>query len=182
MRINKTGLLATAVLMTVAGFVGGSHPAMAAGDSVTINITGRVKDVTCTLNDIAAPILPEISAADFGGTAGIEVGSVSIPVTFSNCGGDTSKIAVKVSGTNDDDDKTGLVFKSTGDATGVGVVLYDTDGLKFKTDGTSNGVKIPVDKTGHTASTTYTAKYISTKDEVKSGAVSTVVTFEFTYT
>jgi len=151
-----------------------------AADTATITITGRVLANTCTLDNKTLSVeLPTISTVDFGGAAGKEAGEVVVPVSFSNCGEDVKSISVKISGTPDPDDSGSRVFKNSGTSDGVGVVLYDTDGIRFKPDGTSNAVAIKPN--GGTASKEYKAKYRSTKSEVKGGTVSTVITATFTY-
>lgn len=177
MKNRKQGLRAVAVLMTA--LVGGSHPAVA-GDSTTITITGTVTPDTCTIKDPTPVTLPAVSVRDFKGAAGTEAGSVAVPLEFTDCGSSTV-ITTKISGKGDTDVSSGVVFANTqaSGAKGVGVVLYDTDGYKFKTDGSSNAV--PINVTGGSASATYTAKYISTKSEVTSGPVEVLITATFSY-
>ena len=151
-----------------------------AADTATITITGRVLANTCSLDNKTFSVeLPTISTVDFGGVAGKEASEVVVPVSFSNCGEDVKSIAVNISGTPDPDDIPGRVFKSSGTADGVGVVLYDSNGVKFNPNGSSNAVEIKPN--GSTASKEYKAKYRSTKSEVKGGTVSTVITATFTY-
>ena len=154
--------------------------AQASTDTAVITVTGTVKNNTCSIDNSAPSfVLPDVSVRDFNGKANTEISEVSIPVTFSNCGSDSTGISVVVSGINDSDLSSGHGFKNSGTADGVAVVLYDTDGYKFKTDGTSRGVAIKPN--AGLASTTYKARYISTKENIKSGSVSTVITATFTY-
>ncbi|MBS1204907.1 MAG: Fimbrial protein [Proteobacteria bacterium] len=153
--------------------------ASAISDTTTITITGTVIDNTCTLNtNNAIFTLPDVSIREFDGKANVERGSVAVPITFTNCGADLKAITVKISGTPDDA-IPGTIFKNTGSAVGVGVRLYDTDDWPFKPDGSSNAVSIKPNNGA--ASTTYTAKYVSTSANIKAGSVSTVITAVFTY-
>lgn len=178
MKLHKIRLLAVGyVIATMAGV---NSSAMAASDTATITITGTVKDNTCTLDKSDIPVtLPDVSIRDFAGEVDKEIESVSIPVSFSNCGSGSTNISVVVSGSDDSDSSSGKVFKNTGTATGIGVVLYDANDTKFNTNGTTIGQLIDV-KDG-SATATYVAKYISTKNIITAGTVSAVLTAKFIY-
>lgn len=182
MKGKKAGLLATAVLMTV--FAGGSHPAMAAGDSTTVQITGTVQDNTCTLTGAGETLtfkLNPVSVRDFGGSANITVGAVDIPITFSDCGSGTTGVTVKVSGTVAGNNGA---FKNTldgqpGGATNVGVYFYDTDGTTL----IAAGEDVGANKQQFTSGTTlhYKASYVSLDQDVKAGQLNTAIKLIFTY-
>ncbi|MFJ5984037.1 fimbrial protein [Enterobacter cancerogenus] len=177
MKKRKKSLLAVAILMTT--FAGGA-PQAVAGDQTTIKITGTVKADTCTIKDSASVTLPDVSIRDFKGVAGTEAGSVPVSLVFTDCGSSTV-ITTKISGKDDTDVLSGDVFKNTQEsgAKGIGVVLYDTNGNKFKTDGSSIAKEINV--MGGGASTSYTAKYISTGPKITSGPVEVLITATFSY-
>lgn len=178
MKTKKQRLLAVAVLMI--GFAGVSHPAVAA-DSTTVTITGTVRANTCTVGDTAKGELAPISVRDFNQLAGTVVGSATIPVVFSDCGGGTTGVRVTVSGTAVGSDGA---FKNAnegqdGGAKNVGVYFYDTDGTTLIKAGTDVAAK----DQAFTADTTlnYKASYVSTASDVGAGSVLTTITMNFTY-
>ncbi|MBS1204908.1 MAG: Fimbrial protein [Proteobacteria bacterium] len=170
----KLAILAVAAIFPVSS--------MAAADSLAITVNGTVKENTCTL-DSKSPVvtLADVSSREFNGTVNVEVGSVNVPIKFSNCGADFSKMTVKMSGTSDDAIPD-TVFKNTGTAEGVGVRFYDLDGRPFKPDGSlAASLANKFKEADGTISVNYTAKYVSTSTNIKSGSVSTVINAVFTY-
>lgn len=179
MKTKKQNLLAMVVLM--ATVMGGSHQALAAGDNTTVTITGTVRANTCTVGDTAKGELATVSVRDFKQTAGTVVGSVDVPVVFSDCGGGTTGVKVTVSGTAAGNDGA---FKNAnegqeGGAENVGVYFYDTDGTTLIKAGTDVAAKEQAFTTDTTLN--YKASYVSITDGVEAGSVLTMITMNFTY-
>ncbi|WP_190286592.1 fimbrial protein [Pantoea sp. B_10] len=173
-KIRKT---LTAVIPGVA-FLAFALTAYAAGDTATITITGTVKNASCTLVQPEPVTLPPVDVRDFGGAAGKEVGQATMEIKLNNCTSDQSKLDIQVSGTG-----SGTVFSNTATdnpAGGVGIEVFDLDGLAFKTDGTSNADVQTREQDG-SYDIKYTVKYVSTADTVTAGNVQSIVTVAFTY-
>ncbi|HBM3061578.1 TPA: type 1 fimbrial protein [Klebsiella oxytoca] len=178
MKVNKQIFFATAVLMIA--FTGVIEPALA-GDNTTVTITGTVRANTCTVGDTASGELAPVSVRDFEKTAGKVVGSATVPVVFSDCGGGTTGVKVSVSGTAAGSNGA---FKNANDgveggAKNVGVYFYDTDGSSLIKAGTSVAAK----EQNFTTDTTlyYKASYVAITDDVGAGSVLTTITMNFTY-
>lgn len=159
-------------------------PGVAVSDATTVTIKGNIINNTCTL-DTKDSIwtLGDISIREFGGKANVELGSVIVPITFVNCGPDLDEIKVKISGTLDPDASSNTVFKNTGSAKGVGIRFLDVNMNPFKPDGTTTAAinDFTFNKGDATITAKYTAKYISTGENITAGSVSTVINAVFTY-
>lgn len=182
MRTNKQVLFATAVLMTAV--MGGEHTAVAASDNTTVKITGTVRANTCTVKNEAGGSLGEVSVRDFK-EAGTVVGLADVPVEFTDCGGQTSGVTVKVTGVAAG---SGGAFRNDneansveGTAKNVGVYFYDADEghtqIKAGTDITAKEQKFDHDTILH-----YKASFVSITDSVGAGSLLTTITMSFTYT
>jgi major type 1 subunit fimbrin (pilin) len=178
---NKISLLAIVVLMNM--MTNTAH-ALAASDQTTVTITGKVLDNTCTLTGAGENItfpLPFVSVRDFN-TENKKIGSVEIPIVFTDCGSGIQGVTVKVSG---EPGGSAGAFKNTLDgdtshdgATGVGVNFYDTDGTLIKA-----GSDVEATKQSFSQDTTlyYEASYAKVADDIKAGLINAVITLSFTY-
>lgn len=175
----RVGVIFSAIVFIVPGVV------LAATDTATINISATVRANTCTLsNKNPVFILPAVSTGDFSGLKGKVVSSAPVTISFTNCGADTKRFSVQMTGTQDTEINDGITFKNalsdSTAATGVGILLYGADGTIFRPDGTKTALITPPTGGGN-VSVNYTAKYISTRGVVTSGKVSAVITAYIVY-
>lgn len=169
------GLLLTTALLTMSVM---SWPVLAA-DTTKVTIRGTVKANTCTVNPQVDGALDPVSVRDFVGKVGQPLGLVEIPVSFTGCGGGTTGVKVKVSGTPVGNDGA---FKNEdegveGGAKNIGVYFYDTNGTPIRA-GTSDATE---QKFSKDTKLTYKASYVSLSDDIGAGSLRTVITLNFTY-
>jgi major type 1 subunit fimbrin (pilin) len=103
----------------------------------TIKFTGEIVDSSCTV------VEGDNQDIDLGGasktemaTAGNETTPRNFSINLSGCPANYEQISLTFNGESDDDD--GKLIKSTGDAKGVGIALYDMNSAQSQLDISKN--------------------------------------------
>lgn len=172
-----------------AAVVTGSAFAAHAADG-TINFTGEILDSACTVDTSTSTQtvnLGKIPKSAFTG-----VGQVAAATRFSivlnNCPAAVTSASVKFDGTADANDADILALSSGQTAQGVGVALYEEDGVtpvplatqsKSLTLDTSSAGSPAVAANSNTM--TFVAKYKATKATVVAGTANATSDFTITY-
>lgn len=144
----------------------------------TINITGAIRDNTCTLSsdDLEKNVeLGTVSNKQFYAT-GATLPMVPFSLNLVNCGPAVSTVSVTFSG-NTDQNNTSVLAVDAGGATGLGVQLLDINKKPLIIGTPANAYVL---KPGNVELKFY-ARYIATLDKVTSGAANAATTFVFTY-
>lgn len=188
---NKMHRQTSAVVLMIAAttlLAGLSAMVMAASDLVSINVTGKVIDNTCTVdtaNSDLYPTLVDVSAHDLKGK-GTTLGKRDIKLSLKDCGKDITRgVVITAKGTPDTADTEGYAFKnaSTGEgaATGVGLQFYKTvdKTTPFRADGNDTETISTLKEGDNTL--TFAAAYVATSDEPSAGDFSTTVNLTLAY-
>lgn len=155
---------------------------VSASDTVIVPMTAKITNSTCAAgNELVT--LPDIYEQDFGGVAGKEVSSTTMAITV-NCSTVLSNVSFRTGGTMDPDVGERTTFKNTytgaDAATGVGVNIYYGTYRLY----TDKGLQVNGPRPGareKSVSIPLTVKYVSTRNTITPGKVSTVMTFYWTY-
>ncbi|ANS44766.1 fimbrial protein [Serratia inhibens] len=176
-RAKYTFLLATLSLLPGVG--------VAATDSASITVTGKVLANTCTLDKAAStlsPILPDISDRDIKGV-GTVGGEKDIDIVLKDCGAAVKEVLITVTGTKDggSDD---FAFKNTSQSdpsSGVGLYFYQTQSGtdKFKPDGSTPKTYAINPSEDNTLK--MRASYVGLGDTVTAGNFQSTVTMTIDY-
>lgn len=155
-----------------------SYSAFAAGDPVTITVTGNIVASPCGVDpeSVAKNVdLGDIQAADMA-AAGSASPWASFTISLINCPAGTTSVVATFNGTSDPDDMD-EGYLNTGTATNVDVQLEGSGGDHF-----GNG-KTFYSTIGADRAITYNlrARAHSAKGGVMPGTVSSVITMSFTY-
>lgn len=155
----------------------------------TVHFTGLVKEDACTIKtkDITVD-LPTVSPTDFGGNIGSLQGTKHFNIELINCDGSkASKVQARFSGTADVYGSGNVLKNTSGDATGVGLLVTDpgktgeSDGYSFTdVDNWTTDVAVPTG-TGGNVNMPFEVHYISTSASVVAGTVDATATFYLQY-
>lgn len=180
---SRTTLRLKPMLVVTLGLFSGG--ALAAQDTASITVTGKVLANTCTLDESAStltPKLPDISDRDIKG-AGKTGGETEVKIVLKDCGANVNSVEVEASGAKDAGNDT-FAFKniSANDpASGVGLYFYQsvsgTD--KFKPDGSIKKSYTITPSQNNTL--TMRASYVGVSDTVTAGNFQATVTLTVNY-
>ncbi|XGI80458.1 fimbrial protein [Enterobacter hormaechei] len=162
---KRHGLSIFLVLTTVMIISSGNVEAGRESAQVTINAT--VEENSCTIDfDSGIQTISLNDISEGGLKKGTVSGEKSFSIKLNDCGY-TSLVSVATTGVPDQDDNTAFANQSTGGATGVGVYVYTSDGIKFMPDG-SNAAIIPL-RLGDTKTIDFKVAYVATNEIVYGG-------------
>lgn len=172
-------LVLLACCAPVAGAWAASEPA-----SVDITVTGQIISNTCTVDATKSdlePVLDTVSDRDMKGKGTVK-GQKDINIVLTDCGADTTKVEVTASGTAQDTTADANAFSNTGEATGVGLYFYETDGAtKFSPDGSVKETVTLSPDDSDNATMTFKAGYVSVVDTPVAGDFKSQVTLTLAY-
>lgn len=159
MKFNKT-LLVAIVGMSITSSV----------NAVQLNITGAISAPACTITAAGGSISVPMGTLDsnaFGTppTPGTHVGTklVRLPLTCTKA----SDVSIRVTGTNDGDDRRLLkINQGSGAAVGVGVGFYDNTGTLIQMGTDAPQMKVTA---GATPEFTFSVAYVATKTAITQG-------------
>ncbi|MDE9542796.1 type 1 fimbrial protein [Xenorhabdus bovienii] len=164
----------------IAAVISGSMAAPALAADGTINFNGRITKATCTVDTSTGPVnLPEVGATALAGK-GTTGGETPFRIHLIGCGivGGSANVQVKFGGVKDRIDGNLLQINSdSGDATGVGIGIYEKNGTLINMGALSKG--IPVVSPATTLE--FKAKYVSTGATVTPGTVKASTDFTLDY-
>lgn len=166
----------------------GAATAAPSADSSTINFTGKVVDVPCTIATAS-----QDQTIDLGSVASsqlTEAGSASTPVpvkiTLENCNvGTSSTASFTFTGQSTDTNSQALdnTSASGSDATNVGVEMKDTKGTNVVFDGSTPAGETDISsiESGGSIDVDFTADMISINGNATAGDVTAQTTFTVAY-
>lgn len=153
-----------------------------ADEGVSLNITGTVRDNTCSVSsdDQSKNVsLGEVSSRQFE-----KVGDMSPVQPFTllleKCSAEINGVTVVFSGQTDPDNpQIFAIDNGAGNASGIGVGIYDQSRTLLPVGETSVSYSLPPGQTS--LSLQFYARYIATKDHVVSGNANATATFVVNY-
>jgi len=175
-----------ALLITAAATLSGS--AFAASDGTKIQVTGKIVDNTCIINDSGSdlsPTLATVSARELKGK-GTTLGKRDVKLVLKDCGKDITRgVTITAKGTPDTSDTGGYAFKNsatgTSAASGIGLRFYKSadKSTPFMANG-SVAETVTFLKEGDNT-LTFAAAYVATADEPSAGNFNTTVNLTLAY-
>lgn len=166
--------------VTIAG--GMAFSAIAADG--TINFTGTILDSACTVNTTSAS--QTVNLGNVQRTAFKAAGDVAAPTRFDivleNCPSTVSSASVKFDGQAHDNNRNILALSSGQSAEGVGVALFEADGVTAIPLSTQSA-QMTLDTNGETNRNvmTFVAKYQATEAAVVAGTANSTSDFTIIY-
>lgn len=159
----------------------GLHGAANAADG-TINFTGTITDVACTVDTSSAS--QTVNLGTVSSKAFTASGSTAAPtrfgITLTNCPATATKASVKFSGPTNSANTSILALTSGSDtATGVGIGIYEQDATTLIPVGSTSASKTLSSDANTTLN--YIAKYVSTAASVGTGTANATSDFTIVY-
>lgn len=169
-------------LLCVSGLLGLIIGSVSQADQVTINISAKVLDKTCTLSPATSNFLVEMVSADLRDVAVDQpIGNTPFEINLTDCSKSTSSVNVKFTGTSSAYSSSLLQIDNTvaGAAKGIAIGIYDTDQNRImlntgqKTFQITNFDKMALG---------FIASYVKTNtSDYSAGKVTAVANFEIAY-
>ncbi|WP_159566129.1 fimbrial protein [Budvicia diplopodorum] len=183
----KRNIISAALLASCMMSVAGN----AAAVDGTVNFTGEIGDASCTVNigsatggNNATVNLGKVPVSSFrgvGSTAADAVGNTALKIILSDCPtGTPTTASLKFDGQYYEGDNNYLALNSASTATGVAIILSDTDSSHLPLGVRSKPVTLTVG-TGTTNTLNYKAGYIQRKSTITAGSANSSATFTINY-
>lgn len=169
-------------LFAAALFAGSAIATMAHAADGTINFTGTITDVACTISPASATqnVLMGNVAASALSTPGAVAAPSRFSIELSACPPTISGATVKFDGPSDASNSSLLALTSGGGAaTGVGIGLYEQDAATQIPVGGASANKALI--SGVTNTFTFFAKYVANGAAVVAGPANAVTDFTIIY-
>jgi P pilus assembly protein, pilin FimA len=181
MRFNTNVTLLRNIM--TAAIVGGMAFTASAADG-TINFTGTILDSACTVDTTSAS--QTVNLGQVSRTAFAAAGDTASPTRFNivlnNCPETVTSAAVRFDGIPDSADMNILALGSDQTATGVGVALFESDGVTPVPLATESQQVTLNTGTGENSNVlTYVASYKATQAAVGAGSANATSDFTITY-
>lgn len=150
-----------------------------------INVTGYVRDNTCTLDSgSTSPTirLPDISIRDITAEGSLMASKVELPIVLRNCGADVTSVTISTSGKAHNQNQIlfdNIIPVSSGGATGLGLFVSDSSGDWFLGPGGSNEQIVLAPSVDNKL--IFYANYYAVTRNVTPGNFTAVVNMEFRY-
>lgn len=149
----------------------------------TINFTGTILDSACTVDTSTATQtvnLGQIPKSSFS-AAGDVAAATRFTIALKNCPAAVTSASVKFDGTADAKDSSILALSSGQTAQGVGVALYEADGVTAIPLATQSKSLTLDTSAGNTNAMTFVAKYKATQSTVVAGTANATSDFTISY-
>ena len=169
--------------LIVSAFVG-SMPYTASAADGTINFTGTILDSACTVNTASAS--QTVNLGNIQRTAFKAAGDVAAPTRFNivleNCPNTVRSASVKFDGAANPANQNILALTSGQTAQGVGVALFEADGITAIPLSTQSA-QMTLENVGETNRNvmTFVAKYQATQAAVVAGTANATSDFTIIY-
>lgn len=149
-------------------------------EQVTINISAKVIESTCSISSETSDFIVTMQPADArSSTVGTPFGETPFAIKLVNCPADAGSVHVKFSGSSDANSPNLLQINNTNgtDAKGFAIGLYDKNRNNLNI--VSNATTFAVDSSE--AQLDFYAAYIRTSNAYTAGKVTAVVSFDVSY-
>lgn len=179
MKIKVNCVMLNALAMAaIAGMPFATHAA-----DGTINFTGTILDSACKIDTSSAPLtinLGQIPKSSFTAVGDVAA-ATRFTINLSSCPTAITSASVKFDGTADPTNSTILALKSGETAQGVGVALYEEDGVTAIPLATQSKPFTLDTATGSSNALTFVAKYKATQKSVVAGTANATTDLTITY-
>lgn len=180
--MKKSATRALCMTLTTAALCGIAFTSSAADGS--INFTGTILDSACTIdtgNANQTVNLGMVPKSTFS-KAGDMAAATRFSIVLENCPDTVTSASIKFDGKADATNTSILALSDGQTAKGVGIALYEEDGITAIPLATrSKSITLDTATPANSNSLTYVAKYMATQASVEAGSANSTSDFTITY-